>query len=158
KKSPATILAAARQFRDSGADVIDLGCDPGDTWEGVGDAVRLLKENNFRVSIDSFNPVEVEAALAAGAELVLSVNSTNVERVRGWHEKFPAAEVVAIPDTPSDLDGFARTVETLRAIGIRHRIDPVLEPIGFGFAASLGRYIEVRRRFPNTEIMMGVGN
>src|SRR5262249_38406206 len=38
------------------------------------------------------------------------------------------------------------------------RIDPVIEPIGFGFAASLGRYLEVRRRYPDAEIMMGVGN
>jgi dihydropteroate synthase-like protein len=158
KKSPDAILAAARKFRAGGADVIDLGCDPGGTWDGVGDAVRVLKADGFRVSVDSFNPVEVGAALAAGAELVLSVNGTNVEHARGWRERFPAAEVVAIPDTPSDLDGLARTVDTLREIGIRHRIDPVLEPIGFGFAASLGRYIETRRRFPDTEIMMGVGN
>src|SRR5262249_18509936 len=38
------------------------------------------------------------------------------------------------------------------------RIDPVLEPIGMGFAASLGRYLEVRRRYPGAEMMMGVGN
>ena len=38
------------------------------------------------------------------------------------------------------------------------RIDPVLEPIGLGFAASLGRYLEVRRRYPDAEMMMGVGN
>jgi dihydropteroate synthase-like protein len=158
KKSPDAILAAARRYRETGADVIDLGCDPGATWAGVGDAVRMLRADGFSVSIDSFNAAEVEAALAAGAELVLSVNSTNLEQTRGWHENFPAAEVVAIPDTPSDLDSLARTVERLRAIGIRHRIDPVLEPIGFGFAASLGRYIEVRRRFPDAEIMMGIGN
>src|SRR5207253_4893726 len=34
----------------------------------------------------------------------------------------------------------------------------VLEPIGFGFAASLGRYLEARRRFPDAEMMMGIGN
>jgi dihydropteroate synthase-like protein len=38
------------------------------------------------------------------------------------------------------------------------RIDPVLEPIGLGFAPSLGRYLEVRRRYPDAEMMMGVGN
>jgi dihydropteroate synthase len=34
----------------------------------------------------------------------------------------------------------------------------VIEPIGFGFAESLGRYLEVRRRYPGAEMMMGVGN
>ncbi len=158
KKSLDAILAEARRYRASGADVIDLGCDPGPAWNGVGDAVRALKADGFRVSIDSFNPEEVDAALAAGAELVLSVNSTNVEHARRWHIIHPGIEVVAIPDTPDDLDSLSRTVDVLRDIGIKHRLDPILEPIGFGFASSLGRYIETRRRFPDAELMMGIGN
>jgi dihydropteroate synthase-like protein len=158
KKTRDAILAEARHYRDEGADVIDLGCDPGGPWAGVADAVRMLRAEGFRVSIDSFDPAEVEAALAAGAELVLSVNGTNVEHARRWHERFPDAEVVAIPDTPTDLDSLARTADVLRDIGIKHRLDPILEPIGFGFAASLGRYIDTRRRFPDAELMMGIGN
>jgi dihydropteroate synthase-like protein len=152
------ILALARHFRESHADVIDIGCDPGATWAGVGDAVRLLRDSGFRVSIDSFNPEEVRIALSAGAELVLSVNSTNLQFARAWHEQFPQAEMVAIPDAPFDLDTLARTVDALRELGVKHRLDPILEPIGFGFAASLGRYIETRRRFPDAELMMGIGN
>ncbi|MBM3980415.1 MAG: dihydropteroate synthase [Planctomycetes bacterium] len=158
RKALDAIRAEAARYRASGADVIDLGCDPGPTWPGVGDAVRALVADGARVSVDSFNPDEVEAALANGAELVLSVNGTNVEHARRWHARYPAAEVVGIPDTPSDLDSLARTVDVLRDIGIKHRLDPILEPIGFGFAASLGRYIEARRRFPDAELMMGVGN
>ncbi|MFM8702979.1 MAG: dihydropteroate synthase, partial [Planctomycetia bacterium] len=37
-------------------------------------------------------------------------------------------------------------------------LDPVLEPIGFGFAESLGRYLDTRRRYPDAEMMMGIGN
>lgn len=158
KKDAAVILAEARHYRDSGADVIDLGCDPGATWTDVCDTVWMLRGEGFRVSIDSFNPNEVEAALAAGAELVLSVNGSNVEHTQRWYESFPAIEVVAIPDTPSELDSLARTVEQLASFGVKHRIDPILEPIGYGFAASLGRYIEARRRFPDADLMMGVGN
>ncbi len=158
QKPPSVVLAEARHYRDSGADVIDLGCDPGTTWPGVGDAVRALRDDGLRVSIDSFDPVEVETALAAGAELVLSVNGSNVERTREWHDRWPEVEVVAIPDTPADLDSLARTVERLSQFGVRHRIDPILEPIGFGFAASLGRYIGARNRFPDTPMMMGIGN
>src|SRR5919204_4143348 len=62
------ILAQAQSYRASGADVIDLGCDPGTTWTGVGDAVRVLRDGGFRVSIDSFNSLEVEIAVRAGAE------------------------------------------------------------------------------------------
>ncbi|AWM39322.1 Pterin binding enzyme [Gemmata obscuriglobus] len=158
RKPLETILREARRYRASGSDLIDLGCDPGPTWDGVGAAVRALRADGFRVSIDSFNPDEVTAALNEGAELVLSVNGTNLEHARRWHVQFPDVEVVAIPDTPDDLDSLSQTVGALREIGIRHRLDPILEPIGFGFAASLGRYIETRRRFPDAEMMMGVGN
>jgi dihydropteroate synthase-like protein len=110
------------------------------------------------VSVDSFDEAEVQRALAAGAELVLSVNGTNVHHARRWAEHFPHVDVVAIPDTPADLDSLDRTVEQLARWGVKHRLDPVLEPIGFGFAASLGRYIDTRRRHPDAEMMMGVGN
>src|SRR5262249_30345304 len=151
------IRAEARRLRDSGADVIDIGCDPGGTWNGIGDAVRMLRDEGMRVSVDSFNPDEVSAGLAAGAELVLSVNGTNRQHAREWHERF-GAEVVAVPDTPTDLAPLDTTIADLTKWGCKFRIDPVIEPIGFGFAASLGRYIDVRKRCPDAEMMMGVGN
>jgi len=147
------ILAQARLMRASGADVIDVGCEPGVTWGGVADTVRALRAEGLRVSIDSFNPNEIEAAVTAGAELVLSVNSSNRAAARSW-----GCEVVAVPDVPATLEGLDETVQVLQAAGVPYRIDPVLEPIGFGFAASLGRYLEVRRRFPDAEMLMGVGN
>src|SRR5262249_46637748 len=97
------LLAEARQMRDDGADIIDVGCDPAPAWPGVGDAVSALRVEGLRISVDSFNAEEVESALTAGAELVLSVNGTNVVNAKGWAERFDA-EVVAIPDTPADLD------------------------------------------------------
>ena len=36
--------------------------------------------------------------------------------------------------------------------------DPIIEPIGFGFMASLERYADVHRRHPGAGQMMGVGN
>src|SRR5262245_37992593 len=54
----ADLLACARHARDSGADVIDLGCDPGAPWAGVGGAVRALRAEGLRVSLDSFDPRE----------------------------------------------------------------------------------------------------
>jgi dihydropteroate synthase-like protein len=149
----AELLAQARAYRTSGADLIDVGCDPGCSWAGVGDAVKELRDEGFRVSIDSFDPVEVAAAVKAGAELVLSVNSSNLAAARDW-----GCEVVAIPDDLATLAGLDRMVELLDAWGVRFRIDPVLEPLGLGFAAALGRYLEVRRRYPQAEMLMGVGN
>ena len=147
------LLAEARRLAAAGADRIDVGCDPGDRWTGAGDAVRMLVAEGFRVSIDSFDTAEVAEAARAGADLVLSVNSSNVAAAADW-----GCEVVVVPDVPATMEGFDDTVEALAKAGVRHRLDPVLEPIGFGFAESLGRYLDVRRRHPRAEIMMGIGN
>jgi dihydropteroate synthase-like protein len=147
------LLDAARRLERDGADVIDLGCDPRQPWPGVAAAVRALREAGLRVSIDSFDPAEVEPAVQAGAELVLSVNRTNRRHAAGW-----PCEVVVVPDTPGTLDGLAETTALLAEAKVRFRIDPVLSPIGFGFAESLLRYVEVRRRWPRAEMLMGVGN
>ena len=143
---------AAELARD-GADVIDLGCEPGQRWAGVGDAVRALRDDGLRVSIDSLDPEEIEPAVRAGAELVLSVNSSNRGAAADW-----GVEVVAIPDELATLTGLDDTVDLLAQAGVPLRIDPILEPISFGFAASLGRYLDVRHRYPDAEIMMGIGN
>jgi dihydropteroate synthase-like protein len=147
------ILRQAEHFRQSGADVIDVGCIPGETWARAGAVTALLRREGFRVSIDSFEPVEVKAAVDAGAELVLSASSGNIDWAAGLDVEF-----VAIPDEPQDLSSLERTIGVLRDRGRPFRVDPIVEPIGFGFAASLARYYEVRRRWPDVEMLMGVGN
>ena len=147
------ILAQAEQLRAAGADVIDVGCDPGDPWNGVGDCVKALRDQGYRVSIDSLHPKEIHAAVQAGAELVLSVNSTNRDAAPDW-----GIEVVAIPDNPADLRGLHATIEQLTTNNVPLRIDPVLEPIGYGLAKSLHRYLQVRKDFPEQEMLMGIGN
>ncbi len=147
------LVAEADRLRADGANLIDVGCDPGDTWLGVGEAVGALVAQGHRVSIDSMNVREVELAVAAGAELVLSVNSANRAAAAQW-----GAKVVAVPDDSATLGGLAETVDFLAEHGVPLLIDPILEPIGFGFAASLGRYLEIRRSYPDAEMMMGIGN
>jgi dihydropteroate synthase len=147
------LLAEADRLIAQGADWIDLGCDPGGTWDLVGDAVKAVRDRGARASIDSWNPVEVELAVRAGAEVVFSVDGSNRERALDW-----GAEVVVVPDKIGSLDGLDESVNYLEKHNIAYRIDPILEPIGFGFAASLGRYLETRRRYPEARMLMGVGN
>ena len=147
------VLAIAEGYRTEGADVIDLGCDPDGPFEGIGKLVGELRDEGFRVSIDSLDPLEIVPAVGAGAELVLSVNSSNIEVARTL-----GCEVVLIPDQTKTLGGIDENVARLESWGVPYRIDPVIEPIGFGFARSLGRYLEIRRRYPEAEILMGIGN
>jgi dihydropteroate synthase-like protein len=147
------LLEEADRLRRDGADVIDLGCTPGQSWHAVGDTVRALREAGHRVSIDTFNLAEIQPAVAAGAELVLSVNSSNRAAAADW-----GCEVVVVPDEPGTLAGLDATIDYLQRCGVPLRVDPILEPIGMGFAASLERYLEVRRRWPEVPVLMGVGN
>lgn len=149
----ADILAEAEKLTADGADVIDVGCEPGDPWPRAGEVVAALVAAGHRVSIDSMNAREIQPAVRAGAELVLSVNSGNRAAALDW-----GCPVVAVPDEPATLAGLDETVDHLARHGVPLRIDPILEPIGFGFATSLGRYLDVRRRYPDAEMMMGIGN
>jgi len=150
------VRAAAEYFRASGADIIDIGCTPGLTFPNLRDVVRDLVAERLRVSIDTFDAHEIREAVEAGAELVLSINSTNIEVARELAGS--GARVVVVPDLGASLDTMDRSVERLEAWGVPYLLDPILEPIGFGFTASLERYAETRRRYPQAEMLMGIGN
>ena len=152
--SRAEILAIAGYYRDAGADVIDLGLSLGRDWLDEGpDVIAELRADGFDLSIDTLDPDEIRMADAAGVGFVLSLNSTN-RHLAGEI----AATPVLIPDTPEDLDSLDATIAHLEDLGKPYLVDPIIEPIGSGFAASLGRYLEVRRRYPEVEMLMGIGN
>ncbi len=148
-----SLVTQAEQLAAEGADIIDLGCNPGVRWLQVGDAVRSLRDRGLRVSIDSFDPLEVRDAVAAGAELVLSVNQSNRAAAVDW-----GCEVVVVPEQPCDSTSLDENANWLKDRGVSVRLDPILEPIGIGFAPSLLRYAEIRRRWPDAPMLMGVGN
>ncbi len=148
------ILEGAERYRQAGADIIDIGCSPGRTFSTIGDVVRALKQRAFRVSVDSFNPEEILRADEAGVDFVLSLNSSNME-LAGRLRAVP----VIIPDAGGGLDSLADNARSAREAGASEVIlDPVLDPIHFGLAASIRRYCETRERFPEAEILMGLGN
>ena len=153
----------AERYRASGADLIDIGCTPGLEFPSLGDLVRELVDAGMRVSVDSLDPSEIRAAVEAGAELVLSVNGSNIEVAqaladRGARRAGGSARFVVIPDMGGGLDSLEPTVAKLQAWGVPFLIDPILEPIGMGFMASLERYATARRRWPAAEMLMGIGN
>jgi dihydropteroate synthase-like protein len=150
------IRQEAERYRASGADVIDIGCTPGREFPELGDVVRELVDAGMRVSVDSFDVDEIRAAVQAGATFVLSVNGSNVEIARELSTS--PVTWVAIPDLGTSIDTLEPTIEKLAAWGVSYLVDPVLEPIGMGFMASLERYANARRRWPDAEMLMGIGN
>ncbi len=148
------LIELAKSLVKDGANRIDLGCEPGQRWIQVSEAVRALKDEGLTLSIDTFDPWEAEEATRAGASLVLSVNETNREAAADW-----GVEVVVVPNlTMNYLASLEETADYLLRKGVPFRLDPILEPIGCGFSVSLGRYLETRREFPEAPMMMGIGN
>ncbi len=150
------ITREAMRFRDSGADYIDIGCTPGLAFPELGAVVRGLVDAGMRVSIDTFDTAEIRAAVDAGATMVLSVNGSNLDVARELSGR--NVRVVAIPDLGAPLESIDATLDSLAKWSVPFLVDPVIEPIGFGFTRSIERYAEARRRWPEAEMMMGIGN
>jgi dihydropteroate synthase-like protein len=146
------IVAAAEYYRASGADVIDLGLSLDRKWQGA-EVIADLKSRGFTLSIDTLDPDEILMADEAGIDYVLSLNGQNLHVADSLR-----ATPVLIPDTPDDLDSLDATIARMQELGKPFMADPIIEPIGSGFAASLGRYLDVRRRHPDIEMFMGIGN
>jgi dihydropteroate synthase-like protein len=146
------IVAAAEYYRASGADVIDLGLSLDRKWQGA-EVIADLKSRGFTLSIDTLDPDEILMADEAGIDYVLSLNGQNLHVADSLR-----ATPVLIPDTPDDLDSLDATIARMQDLGKPFMADPIIEPIGSGFAASLGRYLEVRLRHPDIEMFMGIGN
>ena len=149
------IRREAERFRESGADYIDIGCTPGLEFPALADVVSELVEAGMKVSIDTFDPTEIATAVRAGATLVLSINGSNLDVAR---ELGRGVRVVVVPEALGGIPSLEPTIAALESWGVPYLIDPVIEPLGFGFTASIERYAEVRRRFPEAEMMMGIGN
>ncbi len=147
------IVRRASAMRQAGANVIDLGCLPDTPFPQLEDCVRALKGEGFQVSVDSALPEELERGAKAGADFLLSLTEETL-----WiAERYPVTPVL-IPKVHRDLDSLWRVTEMAQARKLSFMIDPILDPIHFGFAASLAGYMEARRRFPDAAIMMGTGN
>lgn len=147
---PSALLARAESYRRSGADIIDLGCAVGRPWPQAGAAVRLLKRHGFAVSIDTFDRETILEADRAGVDYILSINGSNLDLAPHLR-----AAVVVVPDFDDGLDSLSRNVEAVERMGLRYIIDPIINPINFGFADSLRRLMDVRRRWPDAYVMIG---
>ncbi len=150
------IVREADHYRASGADVIDIGCTPGREFPGLAAVVRELVAAGARVSVDSFDAGEIRAAVGAGAELVLSVNGSNLSVAQGFAGT--KTGVVVIPDFGQGIETLEPSLAALERWRVSYLIDPIIEPIGFGFFASLERFAEVHRRYPAARLFMGIGN
>lgn len=147
------IVARARLLAADGADVIDLGSLPETRFDHLADSVKALKAEGFKVSVDSIDPDELLRGGRAGADYLLSLTLDTL-----WVAREVSAVPVLIPRTPSDEASLHEAIAQMQQLGLPFLADAILDPIPFGFTASIVRYHRLRERFPDVPIMMGVGN
>lgn len=147
------ILRRAADYRQRGADVIDLGCLPSTPFPHLEAAIRALKAEGFMVSVDSLDTADLLLGGRTGADYLLSLHEETL-----WIADEVEATPVLIPARPGDLDSLNRAIAGMQARNRPFLADPILDPIHFGFTESLARYRSVRQQHPDIELMMGVGN
>jgi dihydropteroate synthase len=148
------VIDRADAFREAGADVIDLGLSLDRSWLDDGPlTIAALRERGLSVSIDTLDPEHIRMADASGVDYVLSLTPDTI----GLAERLRATPVLITSD-PDDLDGLDALATHMERLDRPYLLDSILAPINSGFAASLARYVEVRRRHPEAEMLMGIGN
>jgi dihydropteroate synthase-like protein len=147
------ILARALRFSADGADVIDIGCLPDTPFPHLEATVETLRAAGLAVSIDSLDANELQRGIAAGADYCFSLSTDSLDLVAA-HDCIP----ILIGDDPRSLDDLYRAIDAFAASGRPFYADPVIDPIHYGFTRSIQRYAEVRERYPDIDIMMGIGN
>ncbi len=147
------IVKKAQYFQQQGANVVDLGCLPGVSFPHLADAIKALKQLDFKVSVDSLNTDDLLTAGRAGADYLLSLTEKTL-----WIADEVASTPVLIPAKPHSLASLYRAVDHCIKNGKPFIADAILDPIHFGLTDSIVRYKQLRKKYPDIEIMMGIGN
>lgn len=149
----AEIINRAKTYQQDGANVIDLGCLPSTPFPHLTESVQALKTEGFKVSVDSLTPEDLVIGGKAGADFLLSISENTL-----WILDEVDSTPILIGNTPSDARSLYRAIDVLVDRGQDFIADSILDPIHFGFTESIVRYRNLRKRYPEIEIIMGIGN
>lgn len=166
--SESELLEKAQYYIDSGADMIDVGMDAGQNDpDKAYHMVKTIKDNyDIAVSIDTINPDEIKGGLDAGADLVLSLDHGNYDKVISDIKDYHASAVIIPTDytrgyVPTIVEERVKSLEKLdqKCEGITTISDLLLDPINSpSLTDSIEAYKLYRKRNPEKLMFFGVGN
>lgn len=146
-RHPALREAVEDYFR-RGADIVDLGFGFDAVPEDVERCFAALDGIDRPLAADTQDPALIRAALPR-ADLVLSLHDGNIPAI--GHEVAAAGAAAVIVPGAAGLDANLKAAEEA---GIAALIaDPLLQPAGSGFVASLGNFSDISR-----PLFFGAGN
>ena len=147
------VVERAYYYKDNGANIIDIGCLPDTPFAHMEEIIQALKQEGFLVSIDSLETEDLIRGANAGADYMLSLHASTL-----WVADEVDAIPIIIPEKHTDITTLNNAITQLQAKNKKFIVDPILDPIHFGFTESVVRYHAVREKYPDIEMMMGVGN
>jgi len=147
------VVKRAYYYKENGANVIDIGCLPDTPFAHMEDIIQTLKQEGFLVSIDSLETDDLLRGAKAGADYMLSLHESTL-----WVADEVDAIPIIIPEKHTDLSSLDNVIAILQSKNKPFIVDPILDPLHFGFTDSVVRYHTVRQKYPNIEMMLGVGN
>ena len=160
------IQRLAKQYVEAGADIIDVGMFVGES--GPKDAKRVVEAVkaavNVPVSIDSLDSEEIKAAVAAGAELVLSADAGNIKEIAPFINK---VAVVAIPTNQNEgyfpkktqdrVQLLEEIINEAKNLGVTKVLaDLILDPLDI--SGSFNAFRQFAERNPTVPLFVGVSN
>jgi dihydropteroate synthase-like protein len=160
------IQRLAKHFVEMGADVVDVGMVAGESRPS--DAKRCVeavkKAVDVPVSIDTLDPNEIKEAVAAGAELILSVDAGNLEQVAAFASDVAAVVIPTnqregyFPENAEDRIRFLEEIiKEARKLGMNRLIaDLILEPSNV--LESMVAFRDFAARNPEIPLFVGVSN
>ena len=151
--SPQEIKKIANTYKKDGANVIDLGCMPDTNFDHLEESIRAVKSIGCEVSVDSANSEELIRGSKAGADYILSINEANL-KIMDQVKSIP----IIIPNIPGDLKSLENVIRLMIKKKRKFYADPILDPIHYGFADSIQRFVKIRKRFPKIKLFMGTRN
>ena len=161
-----TIQQTAKRFVAVGADIIDVGMVAGESQpEKAKCIVEWVKQVvDVPVSIDTLDPAEIKSAVKAGADLVLSGDAGNIEKIAPFTSK---VAVVLIPTNQSQgyfpkktrdrVKYLEEIIAKAKKLGVNRCLaDLIIEPSDI--LESFIAFKEFAARNPDVPLFVGVSN
>ncbi len=162
----AEIQRLAKRYVASGAHIIDIGMVAGQTrpLDAKRAVAAVRAAVNVPISIDTLNPIEIEAAVQAGADLILSADAGNLKAIA------PFAKDVAVVIIPTNerrgifpqkpaarVRMLERLIKQAKQLGFTKIIgDLILTPTHV--LDSYVAFQEFNRKNPDVPLLIGIAN
>lgn len=163
------IKKRAKYYETQGAEIIDIGMLASNPQpEIIPEIIKAIRETvNLPISIDTLNPTEIKTSINTGIDLILSIDSGNIEEVA----PYVTDETIVIlptnmkkgilPKTAQDrVKELEKTIKRAQEHGAKKIIgDLVIEPLlKPGLMEGLKAYQLFKQRNPSIQLLFGIGN